>query len=148
MTLKARIQSDMKDALKAGDKDRLKVVRMMMAAIKQIEIDERIELDDVAITTVLTKMVKQRRESIRQFVDGNRQDLADVEIAEITVLENYLPEPLSDDELDTIIAEAISETNAAGMRDMGKVMSIVKAQAEGRADMGAVSGRVKSRLSA
>ncbi|MGB5347484.1 MAG: GatB/YqeY domain-containing protein [Woeseia sp.] len=148
MTLKARIQSDMKDALKAGDKDRLKVVRMMMAAIKQIEIDERIELDDVAITTVLTKMVKQRRESIRQFVDGNRQDLADVEIAEITVLENYLPEPLSDDELDTIIAEAISETGAAGMRDMGKVMSIVKAQAEGRADMGAVSGRVKSRLSA
>lgn len=148
MTLKARIQSDMKDALKAGDKDRLKVVRMMMAAIKQIEIDERVELDDVAITTVLTKMVKQRRESIRQFVDGNRQDLADVEIAEITVLENYLPEPLSDDELDTIIAEAISETGAAGMRDMGKVMSIVKAQAEGRADMGAVSGRVKSRLSA
>lgn len=148
MTLKARIQSDMKDALKAGDKDRLKVVRMMMAAIKQIEIDERTELDDAAITTVLTKMVKQRRESIKQFVDGNRQDLADVEIAEITVLEDYLPEPLSDDELDTIIARAISETGAAGMRDMGKVMSIVKAQAEGRADMGAVSGRVKSRLSA
>jgi uncharacterized protein YqeY len=147
MTLKARIQSDMKEALKAGDKDRLKVVRMMMAAIKQIEIDERRELGDAEINSVLTKMVKQRRESIRQFTDGDRQDLADVEIAEITVLENYLPEPLSEDELDAIINAAISETGASGMRDMGKVMGIVKAQAEGRADMGAVSGRVKSRLS-
>lgn len=148
MTLQARLQTDMKSALKAGDKDRLKVVRMMMAAVKQIEIDERRELDDAAITTVLTKMVKQRRESIRQFVDGGRQDLADIEIAEIKVLEDYLPEPLSDADLDAIIDKAISETGASGMRDMGKVMSIVKAEAEGRADMGAVSGRVKSRLSA
>ncbi|MGB5247400.1 MAG: GatB/YqeY domain-containing protein [Woeseia sp.] len=148
MTLQARLQTDMKSALKAGDKDRLKVVRMMMAAVKQIEIDERRELDDAAITSVLTKMVKQRRESIKQFVDGGRQDLADIEIAEIAVLEDYLPEPLSDADLDAIIDKAISETGASGMRDMGKVMSLVKAEAEGRADMGAVSGRVKSRLSA
>lgn len=148
MTLKARIQSDMKVAMKAGDKNRLKVVRMMLAAIKQIEIDERSELDDTAVTVVLTKMVKQRRESIRQFVDGKRQDLADIEIAEIDVLEDYLPEPLSDAELGTIIETAITQTGASGMRDMGKVMAIVKAHAEGRADMGAVSGRVKSRLSA
>ncbi|MGB5354366.1 MAG: GatB/YqeY domain-containing protein [Woeseia sp.] len=148
MTLQARLQTDMKSALKAGDKDRLKVVRMMMAAVKQIEIDERRELDDAAITSVLTKMVKQRRESIKQFVDGGRQDLADIEIAEIAVLEDYLPEPLSDADLDAMIDKAISETGASGMRDMGKVMSIVKAEAEGRADMGAVSGRVKSRLSA
>lgn len=148
MTLKARIQSDMKEALKAGDKDRLKVVRMMMAAIKQIEIDERRDLGEAEVTSVLTKMVKQRRESIKQFTDGDRQDLADIEIAEINVLEDYLPEPLSDDELDSIINKAISETGASSMRDMGKVMGIVKTQAEGRADMGAVSGRIKSRLSA
>lgn len=148
MTLKARIQSDMKEALKAGDKDRLKVVRMMMAAIKQIEIDERRDLGEAEVTSVLTKMVKQRRESIKQFTDGDRQDLADIEIAEINVLEDYLPEPLSDDELDSIINKAISETGASSMRDMGKVMGIVKTQTAGRADMGAVSGRIKSRLSA
>ncbi|MBT8084699.1 MAG: GatB/YqeY domain-containing protein [Woeseia sp.] len=148
MTLKARIQSDMKSAMKAGDKNRLKVVRMMMAAVKQIEIDERKELDDGAINTVLVKMVKQRRDSVKQFTDGGRQDLADIELAEIAVLEDYLPEPLTDAELDEIITAAISATGAEGMRDMGKVMAIVKTKAEGRADMGAVSGRVKSRLSA
>lgn len=146
MTLKARIQSDMKSAMKAGDKDRLKVVRMILAAIKQIEVDKRIELDDAAVTAVLTKMVKQRRDSVTQFTDGNRQDLADIELAEIKVIEDYLPEPLSDDEIDALIDKAISDTGAAGMRDMGKVMAIVKGQAEGRADMGAISGRVKSRL--
>jgi len=146
MTLKARIQSDMKSAMKAGDKDRLKVVRMILAAIKQIEVDTRIELDDAAVTAVLTKMVKQRRDSVTQFTDGNRQDLADIELAEIKVIEDYLPEPLSDDEIDALIDKAISDTGAAGMRDMGKVMAIVKGQAEGRADMGAISGRVKSRL--
>ena len=147
MTLKSSIQNDMKLAMKAGDKERLKVVRMILAAIKQIEIDERRELDDAAVNVVLTKMVKQRRDSVTQFTDGGREDLADIEKAEIAVLEDYLPEPLSAAELDAIIAKAIVDTGAEGMRDMGKVMAIVKAKAEGRADMGAVSGRVKSRLS-
>ncbi len=147
MSLKARLQSDMKTAMKAGDKDRLKVVRMILAAIKQVEVDQRTELDDAAINGVLTKMVKQRRDSVSQFTDGGRQDLADIEQAEIAVLEGYLPEPLSEDEIDALIDKAISDTGAAGMRDMGKVMGIVKAAAEGRADMGAISGRVKSRLS-
>ena len=146
MTLKDRIQNDMKLAMKAGDKDRLKVVRMILAAIKQIEIDERRELDEAAVNAVLTKMVKQRRDSVTQFIDGGRADLADIEKAEIAVLEDYLPEPLSAAELDALIDKAIADTGAEGMRDMGKVMGIVKAQAEGRADMGAVSGRVKSRL--
>jgi uncharacterized protein len=146
MTLKDRIQNDMKLAMKAGDKDRLKVVRMILAAIKQIEIDERRELDEAAVNAVLTKMVKQRRDSVTQFTDGGRDDLAEIEKAEIAVLEDYLPEPLSEAELDALIDKAIADTGAEGMRDMGKVMGIVKAQAEGRADMGAVSGRVKSRL--
>ncbi len=146
MTLKSSIQNDMKLAMKAGDKERLKVVRMILAAVKQIEIDERRELDDAAINVVLIKMVKQRRDSVTQFTDGGRADLADIEKAEIAVLEDYLPEPLSATELDAIIDQAIADTGAEGMRDMGKVMGIVKAKAEGRADMGAVSGRVKSRL--
>lgn len=148
MSLKERIQSDMKTAMKAGDKHRLKVVRLMLAAIKQIEVDKRIELDDAAVLAVLTKMVKQRQDSVRQFTDGNRKDLADIEEAEIAVLTDYLPEPLSDSDLDALIDRAIADTGAEGMRDMGKVMGIVKAEAEGRADMGAVSGRVKARLSA
>lgn len=147
MTLKSSIQNDMKLAMKAGDKERLKVVRMILAAVKQIEIDERRELDDADVNVVLTKMVKQRRDSVTQFTDGGRADLADIEKAEIAVLEDYLPEPLSAADLDTIIDQAIADTGAEGMRDMGKVMAIVKARAEGRADMGAVSGRVKSRLS-
>lgn len=146
MTLKGRIQSDMKDAMKAGDKDRLKVVRLILAAIKQVEVDERIELTDAAIVGILNKMVKQRRDSVSQFTDGGRSDLADIETAEIAIIEGYLPEPLSDAELDALIESAISETGAASVRDMGKVMGKVKAAAEGRADMGAVSGRVKARL--
>ena len=146
MTLKERIQNDMKLAMKAGDKHRLKVVRLILAAIKQIEVDQRIELDDAAVTGVLTKMVKQRRDSVTQFTDGNRPDLADIELAEIVVLEDYMPEALSEAELDTLIDKAIADTAAEGMRDMGKVMAIVKADAEGRADMGKVSGRVKARL--
>lgn len=146
MTLKGRIQSDMKDAMKAGDKDRLKVVRLILAAIKQVEVDERIELTDAAIVGILNKMVKQRRDSVSQFTDGGRSDLADIETAEIAIIEGYLPEPLSDAELDELIESAITATGATSVRDMGKVMGQVKAAAEGRADMGAVSTRVKARL--
>lgn len=147
MTLKVRIQDDMKSAMKAGDKDQLKVVRLILAAIKQVEVDERIELDDVRILTVLDKMVKQRRDSVEQFLAGNRADLAAIEEAEISVLENYLPEPLADSELDEIIEKAIASVGAESMRDMGKVMGQVREQAAGRADMGKVGARVKARLS-
>lgn len=148
MTLKERIQSDMKSAMKAGDKERLRVIRMLLAAIKQIEVEERRELDDAAVIAVLTRMVKQRRDSIAQFTEGGRKDLAAREETEIGVLEDYLPEPLTNEELDTIIEAAIAETGAAGIRDMGKVMGRVKDRVHGRADMGAVSSRVKGRLSA
>ena len=146
MTLKGQIQEDMKTAMKAGDKDRLKVVRLMLAAIKQIEIDKRIELDDAAVLAVLNKMVKQRRDSVSQFTDGGRQDLADIELAEITVLDAYLPEQMSDDELDLLVIQAIADTGAESLRDMGKVMGQIKTKAEGRADMAAVGKKVKERL--
>ena len=146
MTLKGQLQDDMKTAMKAGDKDRLKVVRLIRAAINQIEVDQRIELDDAAVLGVLNKMVKQRRDSISQFRDGGRDDLADIELAEIVVIENYLPEQMSDDELDAMIAKAISDTGAENIRDMGKVMGAVKAKAEGRADMAAVGAKVKNIL--
>jgi len=132
--------------MKAGEKDRLKVVRLILAAIKQIEIDKRIELDDAAVLGVIEKMVKQRRDSIDQFQKGNRQDLADIEIAEIEILDTYLPEQLSDAEVDALIDAAISSTGAESIRDMGKVMGQVKAQAAGRADMGTVGAKVKARL--
>ncbi len=148
MTLKAQITEDMKIAMKAGDKDRLKVIRLMIAAIKQIEIDQRIELDDTAVLGVLDKMVKQRRDSISQYKDGNRQDLADIEIAEISVLDTYLPEQLGESEINDIIEQAISDSGAETIRDMGKVMGQVKAKAAGRADMGAVGTKVKERLGA
>ena len=148
MTLKAQISDDMKSAMKAGDKDRLKVVRLMLAAIKQVEIDQRSELDDAAVLTVLDKMVKQRRDSVSQFTDGGRQDLADIEIAEIGVLEGYLPEQLAESELDEIIEQAIRDSGAESIRDMGKVMGKIKARAAGRANMGAVGAKVKERLGA
>jgi len=146
MSLKGQITEDMKAAMKAGDKDRLKVVRLIMAAIKQVEVDQRIELDDAVVLTVLDKMVKQRRDSVEQFRKGNRDDLADIELAEIVVLEDYLPEQLGDAELDAMIDEAISSTGAESIRDMGKVMGQIKSKAAGRADMGAVGARVKARL--
>ncbi len=146
MTLKGQIQDDMKTAMKAGDKDRLKVVRLIRAAIERIEVDQRIELDDAAVLGVLNKMVKQRRDSISQFRDGGRDDLADIELAEIVVIEKYLPEQISDDELDAMIAKAISDIGAESIRDMGKVMGAVKAKAEGRADMAAVGAKVKNIL--
>lgn len=146
MSLKDTLQADMKAALKGGEKERLKVVRMVLAAIKQQEIDQRTELDDAALLGVVTKMVKQRRDSITQFNQGGRADLAAIEEAEIAVLEAYLPEQLSSDEIDALIDEAITSTGASSMRDMGKVMGILKPKLEGRADLGPVSGKVKARL--
>jgi len=148
MSLKGQITEDMKSAMKAGDKDRLKVVRLILAAIKQVEVDKRIELDDAAVLAVLTKMVKQRRDSVEQFEKGNREDLAKIERDEIAVLKTYLPEQLSADELAAMVDEVIKATGAEGIRDMGKVMGQIKAKAAGRADMGAVSATVKERLNA
>ena len=147
-SLKNQITEDMKSAMKAGEKDRLKVVRLILAAIKQVEVDKRIELDDAAVLAVLDKMVKQRRDSVEQFEKGNREDLAAIERAEIDILETYLPEQLSADELARMVDEVIAVTGAESMRDMGKVMGQIKAMAAGRADMGAVSATVKERLNA
>ena len=146
MPLKDQITEDMKSAMKAGEKDRLKVVRLIRAGIKQIEIDQRIELDDVAVLGVIEKMVKQRRDSVEQFQKGNRNDLADIELAEIVILDTYLPEQLSDAEVDALIDAAIAASGAESIRDMGKVMAQVKSEAAGRADMGAVGAKVKARL--
>ena len=146
MSLKNTIIEDMKSAMKAGDKDRLKVVRLIMAAIKQVEVDKRIELDDAAVLSVLDKMVKQRRDSVEQFEKGGREDLAAIERAEIDVLQDYLPEQLSADAITALVDEVIAATGAEGMRDMGKVMGQIKAKAAGRADMGMVSATVKERL--
>jgi len=148
MTLKARIQEDMKSAMRAGEKDKLANIRMVMAAIKQREVDERIELDDAQVLSVIDKMVKQRRESITQFAAGGRADLVAKEEAELRLLSAYLPLPLTDAELDALISEAVSATGATSIKDMGKVMAAIKAKAAGRADMGAVGARIKARLSA
>lgn len=147
MALKDRITEDMKNAMRAADKDRLGAIRMILAAVKQREVDERITLDDAQVLAVLDKMVKQRREAIAQFQTGGRADLVAKESAEIAVLQSYLPAQLSEPELDTLIAEAIAATSAASVKDMGKVMAAVKAKAQGRADMGAVSARIKAKLS-
>jgi hypothetical protein len=146
MTLKERITDDMKNAMRSADKDRLGIIRMVQAAIKQREVDERITLDDAQVLSVLEKMIKQRREAITQFEAGNRADLAAKESAEIRVLQAYLPAQLSDAELDALIADAIAKTQAASIKDMGKVMAVVKSQAAGRADMGAVGARIKAKL--
>jgi uncharacterized protein YqeY len=146
MSVKGQIQEDIKTAMKAGDKDRLKVLRLISAAIKQVEIDDRKELDDPAVLGILNRMVKQRRDSITQYTAGNRQDLADIEAAEITIIETYLPTPLSDDELEALVDEAIAQTGAESIRDMGRVMGHIKSQAAGRADMGVVGSKVKDRL--
>jgi uncharacterized protein YqeY len=148
MSLKGQLTEDMKSAMKAGDKDRLKAVRLILAAIKQIEVDTREDVDDAAVLTVLTKMVKQRRDSVEQFEKGNREDLAEIERAEIIVINDYLPEPLSAEELAALVDEVIQSTGAASIKDMGKVMGQIKAKASGRADMGAVSAIIKDRLNA
>lgn len=146
MTLKERITEDMKTAMRSGEKDRLAVIRLLQAAIKQREVDERITLDDAQVTSVLEKMIKQRKESVLAFEKGGRADLVAKENGEIAVLQPYLPAQLSDAELDALIAEAIASTGAASIKDMGKVMGVVKAKAAGKADMGAVGARIKAKL--
>ncbi len=148
MTLKERITEDMKAAMRAGEKERLSTIRMVQAAIKQREVDERVTLDDAQVLAVLEKMIKQRRESVVQFEQGGRADLAAREQTEIELLQSYLPARLSAAEIESIIREAIATTGAASVKDMGKVMGVVKSQAAGRADMGAVSARIKAALSA
>jgi hypothetical protein len=147
MSLKARIQEDMKSAMRSGDKRRLGVIRLILAAIKQREVDERIELDETQILAVLDKMLKQRRESVTQYEQAGRTDLAEQEHFEIGVVQGYLPQPLGAAEIDSLIAAAIAESGAAGVKDMGKVMGILKPKLQGRADMGAVSAQIKAKLS-
>jgi uncharacterized protein YqeY len=146
MALKDRVTEDMKTAMRAGDKARLAAVRLLLAAIKQREVDERITLDDGQVLAVIEKMIKQRRESITQFESGGRSDLAAKESAEIGVLQGYLPAQLTPAEIDALIAEAIAATGAASVKDMGKVMGFVKPKAQGRTDMGALSARIKQKL--
>ncbi|WP_133717708.1 GatB/YqeY domain-containing protein [Methylocaldum gracile] len=145
--LKERLQADMKAAMKAGEKDRLGVIRLIMAAIKQREVDERIQLDDAQVLAVLDKMVKQRRESITQFQSAGRDDLVAAEQAELGVIQEYLPQALSEEEVESLIKEALAESGASGIGDMGKVMAVLKPKMQGRADMSMVSLRVKSLLS-
>lgn len=145
-TLKSRIAGDMKSAMKAGDKDRLKVLRLLLADIQRVEVDTRKELDEPGTLAVVEKAVKQRRDAIEQFTKGGRQDLVDVEQAELEVVQSYLPTRLSAAELDALVADVIRDTGAEGVRDMGKVMAGIRERAAGRADMAAVSALVKSRL--
>ena len=145
-TLKTQIQESMKNAMRAKDKHRLGVVRLMLSAIKQIEVDERIELDDARVIVVLDKMVKQRRESIAQYEAANRTDLVDVEKAEIPIIQEFLPEQLSEAEISKMVDDAFSETGAATMKDMGKVMGFIKPKVQGRADMNIVSQMIKAKL--
>jgi len=146
-TLKAQLQSDMKSSMKSGDKARLLVIRTMLAAIKQIEVDERIELDDARIVGALDKMSKQRRESISQFTTAGRTDLIEIEEAELVIIKEFLPEALSEAKIAELIEQAISSTGAVSIKEMGKVMGILKPQLQGRADVGQVSQIIKSRLS-
>ncbi|EAW25873.1 MULTISPECIES: GatB/YqeY domain-containing protein [Pseudoalteromonas] len=148
MSLLITLKDAQKDAMRAKDKQRLNPIRMVLAAIKQREIDEQITLDDAGITSVIVKLVKQRRDSYTQYKDAGRDDLAEIEANEITALETFLPQQLSDEEIIALIDAAIADTNAAGMQDMGKVMGIIKSKAEGRADMGKISGLIKQRLTA
>jgi uncharacterized protein YqeY len=146
VTLKERITEDMKTAMRASEKERLSTIRLVQSAIKQREVDERITLDDTQVLVVLEKMVKQRKESIAQFEQGGRKDLADKERREIELLQTYLPAQLSDSQLDALIRDAVAATGAASIKDMGKVMGVVKSKAAGRADMAAVGARVKALL--
>ncbi|MFV2003686.1 MAG: GatB/YqeY domain-containing protein [Gammaproteobacteria bacterium] len=145
--LQKQIQSAVITAMKSGEKERLAIIRLMTSAIKQIEVDERIELDDARIIAVLDKMVKQRRESIAQFKTAGRDDLVKQESYEIGIIQEFLPQALSEEEVDDIVNQAIEQTGASSIKDMGKVMGLVKPQIIGRADMGEISGRIKSLLS-
>jgi uncharacterized protein YqeY len=146
MSLKARITEDMKNAMRSGDKDRLGLIRMLQAGIKQREVDERIQLDDAQVLSVIDKMIKQRKDSVTQFEAGGRADLVAKESAEIAWLVEYLPAQLSEAELDDLVRSAIAESGAASLKDMGKVMALVKPRAQGRCDMGALSARIKAAL--
>ncbi|WP_395770503.1 GatB/YqeY domain-containing protein [Arenimonas sp.] len=147
MTLKAQLTEDMKTAMKAGEKDRLGVIRLINAAIKQKEVDERIEMTDELVLAVLEKMLKQRKDSISQYEAAGRTDLADIEKFESGIIQAYLPQPLSQAEVEALVAKAIADTGADGPQAMGKVIAALKPQLAGRADMGAVSGMVKAALS-
>lgn len=144
--LKEQLTAAMKDAMRAKEKARLGVFRMALAAIKQIEVDERIEPDDARVLALIDKLIKQRKDSATQYRDADRPELAETEEAEIVVLQEFLPTQLTDAEIDTLIDDAITQTDAAGMQDMGKVMGILKPQLQGRADMGATSGKVRAKL--
>jgi len=146
MSLKAQISEDMKTAMRAKDSARLGTIRLLQAAIKQREVDERIELDDSNVIAVIEKMLKQRRDSIAAYESANRNDLADVEKFEVTVLQTYLPQQLTEDEINAILEKVVAETGAAGVKDMGKVMAAIKPLVAGRADMGKISGLIKTRL--
>ena len=146
MNLRQQITEDMKSAMRAGDSRRRDAIRLLQAALKQREVDERIELDDAAVIAVIEKMLKQRRDSIAQYEAAHRQDLADAEKFEVSVLQGYMPAALSDAEVDAIVAEAVSTTGAKGPQDMGKVMAVIKPRLSGRADMGKVSALVRARL--
>ena len=145
--LKQLITDDMKLAMKAQDKSALKAIRMILGAIKQIEIDERIELDDKQVMLVIQKMVKQRKDSISQFLDAGRTDLVEVEEAELSIINNYMPKQLSEEEIEAAVVKAISDSGADSMKDMGKLMGILKGQLDGKADMGIVSQLIRSKLS-
>lgn len=144
--LKDTINADMKAAMRARDTARLAVIRMLLAAIQRREVDDRTELDDTDVLKTVEKLVKQGQDSARQYSDGGREELAEKELAEVEILKQYLPEPLSDADLDALIERIISETGAESLRDMGKVMGAIREHAQGRADMGAVGGRVKAKL--
>jgi uncharacterized protein len=141
-----RIKEDMKAAMKGGDKARLGVIRLILAAIKQVEVDERIVLDNERVIQVLDKMLKQRRESIRQYTEAGRKDLADIEEAEIPVIQDFLPQALTEAEIASMIKEAVTESGAESVKDMGKVMALLKAKMQGRADMSVVSNKIKATL--
>lgn len=146
MSLKEKIQDDVKNAMRGGEKDRVRILRMVTAAIKQKEVDERIDLDEAQVLAVLDKMLKQRRDSLSQYQEANREDLAKVEEEEIAIIATYMPQALSEAEVDTLISEAIDGMGATGMQDMGKVMGVIKPQAQGRADMGQISQKIKAKL--
>ena len=146
-SLKEQITEAMKNAMRAKEKELLGTIRLILAEVKRIEVDERIDIDDARLLAVLDKMVKQRRDSISQFEDAGRQELADKEKAEIAVIQNFLPEALSEEELTAMIEDAITSTGAESMKDMGKVMGIIKPKIQGRADAGVVSGMIKAKLS-
>ncbi len=141
-----RIKDDMKAAMKGGDKFRLGVIRLILAAIKQVEVDERIALDNDRVILVLDKMLKQRRESIRQFADAGRNDLVETEEAEIRVIQDFLPQALTEAEIDDMVKDAITQSGAESVKDMGKVMGLLKAKMQGRADMSVVSNKIKAAL--